>query len=177
MKKYIGGIIYKSRKSRKLTQDEFGEIYGVSGPAIFKFEKGYVRPSLKLWLKIAADLETPERWAVLVWLKSSLPEKYKDFVELKWSEAQEVGTAARPKTKRHADYRKCKTRDSMIEAARGDASTPAALLEFLEDDEMWALYKPSGKEVNGLIDNFANLGRGSKPLYRQALGVLRGFTA
>lgn len=48
MKKYIGGIIYKSRKSRKLTQDEFGEIYGVSGPAIFKFEKGYVRPSLKL---------------------------------------------------------------------------------------------------------------------------------
>lgn len=29
----------------------------------FKFEKGYVTPTLKLWLKIAADIDVPEREA------------------------------------------------------------------------------------------------------------------
>ena len=52
---------------------------GVSGPAIFKFEKNYVKPSLELWLKIARDCGLEERQAVLLWVKAKLPEQYHDF--------------------------------------------------------------------------------------------------
>ena len=55
MKNYLGTIIFNSRQDEDLTQDQYGSRYGVSGPAIFKFEKGYVKPSLELWLKMAKD--------------------------------------------------------------------------------------------------------------------------
>ena len=38
----IGTKITELRKTLGLTQDQFGVRYGVSGPAVFKFEKGFV---------------------------------------------------------------------------------------------------------------------------------------
>lgn len=78
----LGEVIYKQRMALDLTQDEFGQRYAISGPAIFKFEKGYVRPSLGLWLRMSADAELSERRAVLLWLKSKLPEQYRQYVDL-----------------------------------------------------------------------------------------------
>lgn len=175
MKKMIGNIIYKARKDRRLTQDEFGGKYNVSGPAIFKFEKGYVRPSIGLWMKIATDLELSEKWAILLWLKSTVPKKYQDFIELQWADGPATGAKrGRPSPKR-ADYRKCRDRSKTLEVAREDESMPRALREFLEDDEMWAVYKPTGTEINGLIDNLSDLGRGTKSLYSDGLQVYRLF--
>ena len=57
MKNYLGDIIFEYRKKVNLTQDQYGSKYRVSGPAVFKFEKGYVKPSLELWLKMAAEME------------------------------------------------------------------------------------------------------------------------
>ena len=81
-KNYLGDIIYRNRISRDLTQDEFGSRYNISGPAVFKFEKGYVRPSLELWLSMSRDAEISQRRAVLLWLKSKLPAAYQEYVEL-----------------------------------------------------------------------------------------------
>ena len=82
MKNYLGEIIYNNRQKEDLTQDQYGARYSVSGPAIFKFEKGYVKPSLDLWLKMAADSGLSERRAVLLWVKSKLPEEYQEYIEL-----------------------------------------------------------------------------------------------
>lgn len=78
----LGEIIHKHRTQIDVPQDQYGAKYGVSGPGIFKYEKGYIRPSLKVWMPMAADAGVPERRAVLVWLKWGLPEKYQEYVEL-----------------------------------------------------------------------------------------------
>ena len=57
MKKDLGDIIYKHRLDIDLTQDQYGATYNVSGPAIFKFEKGYVRPSFVRPLNLTKDSE------------------------------------------------------------------------------------------------------------------------
>ena len=80
--KALGDIINKTRKALSMTQDEYGARHNVSGPAVFKFERGYVRPSLPLWLAMAADADLSERRAVLLWLRSKLPQKYQRYVEL-----------------------------------------------------------------------------------------------
>lgn len=175
MKKMIGEIIYKARKDRRLTQDEFGGEYNVSGPAIFKFEKGYVRPSIGLWMRIATDLELSEKWAILLWLKSTVPQKYQDFIELQWADAPGPGAKRGASASKRADYRKCRIRSRTLEVAREDQCMPRALLEFLEDDELWAVYKPTGAEINGLIDRLTDLGRGTKSLYADGLQVYRLF--
>ena len=81
-RKILAGTILKSRLAIGLTQDQFGQRYEVSGPAIFKFEKGFIRPSLKLWLRIAQDAELTERRAVLLWSHSRLPAEYQQYVDL-----------------------------------------------------------------------------------------------
>jgi len=68
------------RKSQNLTQIDLAERYGVSGPAIFKFEKGFVTPSLKLWLKIASNIGIPDKEAVLIWVKEKLPTRMKGLI-------------------------------------------------------------------------------------------------
>lgn len=179
MKNYLGEIIYRNRLSLDLTQDEYGSRYSVSGPAIFKFEKGYVRPSLELWLKMAHDAEINERRAVLLWLKSKLPEPYQDYVELQSAAAAESGGAygKGKKGKRgKADYSRFEDRGAMAEAASKDKTLPKGLRDLLDDDELWSLYKPTGHELNMLRDMFAPLGRGSKPAFREALRLIREFT-
>lgn len=175
MHRFIGDIIQKHRRGTGMTQDEYGNRHGVSGPAIFKFEKGYVRPSLELWMRIAADAGLSPPWAVRIWLKDSLPEKYKEYVELQGAPGQDQPRATDPAALERADYTRCTSRETMISVARADRSLTPALREFIEDPELWALYKPRGSEINLLHDIFSPLGTGSKDLYREALYALRLF--
>lgn len=177
MRKFIGEIVSKSRRSKKLTQDEFGKLYSVSGPAIFKFEKGYVRPSLDLWLRMASDSGVTEKTAVLIWLKATLPPKYQDLVELQGAARSTSKGGKGTRKLKAADYSQCEDRAQILEKAEKDANFPATLIGFIEDNELWALYQPDGKEINLLLETFAGLGAGSKELYREAIAVLRAFTS
>lgn len=179
MKNYLGDIIYRSRLAQDLTQDEYGAKYSVSGPAIFKFEKGYVRPSLELWLSMARDSDLSDRRSVLLWLKSKLPAKYQDYVELQSAAVAEKEAAYGRGTKKKKgaiDYSKMETRDDMQESASRDKGLPKGLSDLLNDDELWSLYKPTGHEVNLLRDMFGPLGKGKKTAYREALRLIREFT-
>lgn len=175
---YIGEIIYQSRMNLDLTQDEFGSRYSVSGPAVFKFEKGYVRPSLDLWLQMAEDAGIPERRSVLLWLKSKLPAKYQEYVELQGAVAAESssGYGKKKKGAKGIDYSKYEEREEMREAAAKDKDLPKSLREMLDDDELWSLYKPTGHEINMLRDIFGPMGKGTKAAYREALRLIREFT-
>ena len=80
--KTLADTVYESRLAMGLTQAELGRRYDVTGPAIFKFEKGFVRPSLKLWLRIAQDADLTERRAVLMWIQTKVPQEYQQYVDL-----------------------------------------------------------------------------------------------
>lgn len=179
MDNLLGEIIFRSRRATDLTQDEYGAKYNVSGPAIFKFEKGFVRPSLDLWLQMAKDADVTERRAVLLWLKSKLPVKYQGYIELPGGTgAEETGgqTRSRRSTKAAQDYASYDSRAAMREAASRDKSLSKGLLDLLHDDDLWAQFKPTGHEVNLVRDMFGPLGRGSKTAYREALRLVREFT-
>ncbi|GEM_PF-493141 len=179
MKSYLGEIIYDHRRSLDLTQDEYGSRYGISGPAVFKFEKGFVRPSLELWLRMAADAGVPERRAVLLWLKSKLPERLQDYVELFGLPAMPKARGGKAPAKRKdeiVNYAAFESREEMRAAAERDKTLPKGLRDLLDDPELWALYKPTGHEINMLRDIFGPLGRGSREAYREALRLIREFT-
>lgn len=175
MLKSLGDTIYKSRLDLDLTQDEFGARYSVSGPAIFKFEKGYVRPSLALWLRIADETPLTERRAVIMWLRSKLPKQYQNYLEL--------GKGADPsrlieknlKAKASIDYALIENRDLVRETIKRDRTLPKHLAALLKDDDIWELFKPTGHEINLLRDMFGPLGKGSKAAYREALFLVRAF--
>ena len=169
--KTLADTIYKSRLAMGLTQDELGQRYDVTGPAIFKFEKGFVRPSLKLWLRIAQDADLTERRAVLMWIQTKLPQEYQQYVDLAASPND------RPRTKRGLiDYSQFETREAMHAAAAKDTKLPKPLRDLLADDELWTLYKPTGHEINLLRDLFSPLGKGSRDAFREALRLIREFT-
>ena len=174
MKNYLGEQIQAHRDVSGMTQDQFGAKYGVSGPAIFKFEKGYVKPSLELWLRMAKDFEISERKAVLMWVKSKLPEEYQDFIDLT-NEGLGGEGDRRSGDSNARDYSQMTDREEMKTLAKKDASLPRALRDLLADDELWAVYKPSGREVNLLRDTFGRLGKGTKSSYREALRLIREF--
>lgn len=177
MKNYLGEIIYQSRVENDLTQDQYGSKYNVSGPAIFKFEKGYVRPSLDLWLRMSLDAGISERRAVLLWLKSRLPDQYQDYVELQSAAVAESDKDYKGKKKEgKTDYSKIEGREGIRAATDKDKLLPKGLRELLTDDELWSLYKPTGHEINMLRDIFGPLGRGTKHAYREALRLIREFT-
>jgi DNA-binding XRE family transcriptional regulator len=175
MKNYLGDIIYNARQQDNLTQDQYGAKYNVSGPAIFKFEKGYVKPSLELWLKMAADAGISQRRAVLLWVKSKLPDEFQEYIELQSAAVAESEVEYAKKKGKKLDYSKFETREQMRELLDKDKSMPKGLRELLEDDELWALYKPTGHEINMLRDIFGPLGRGSKNAFREALRLVREF--
>lgn len=175
MKNYLGEIIYNSRQKENLTQDQYGARYNVSGPAIFKFEKGYVKPSLDLWLKMAADAGLSERRSVLLWVKSKLPDEYQEYIELQSAAVAESEAEYAKKKGKKPDYSKFEAREQMREQTEKDKSIPKGLKELLDDDELWALYKPTGHEINLMRDLFGPLGRGSKTAYREALRLIREF--
>lgn len=174
MKNILGTRILEYRESFGLTQDQFGSKYSVSGPAIFKFEKGYVKPSLELWLKIARDFGLNDRRAVLLWIKAKLPEKHQKYVELS-SGVQEDETDYGD-AQHDLDYSTFDDREAMRAAALKDDGVPRGLKGILRDDEVWSLFKPTGEEINQLRDVFGGMGDGSASLYRQALLLVREFT-
>lgn len=177
MPNIIGEAIYENRINQGLTQDQFGSKYDISGPAVFKFEKGYVKPSLDLWIKMSADFKIPEKTAVLMWLKSRLPEKYQGLIQIKNPQAEaDLPTAVRP-SPRAVDYTKFEDRKEMRKVSMNDRNLPKKLREFLKDDEIWVIYKPDGDEINFLRDAFGRLGQGSVDAFREALRAVRAFKA
>ncbi len=176
MSKLLGEKIYKNRSTQGLTQDQFGAKYNVSGPAIFKFEKGYVKPSLNLWLRMAKDLGIPEKRAVLMWVKSKLPEEYRDVIHI--PEETEIGeeeVTYRPAPGK-IDYSRFSDPEKLRKAVLKDRKFPRELKRFLKQPRVWELHKPTGKEINILRDTFAPLGKGSVDAYRQALLLIRMFS-
>jgi len=170
MRGEIGTLISKSRAQSGLTQDQFGRKYNVSGPAIFKFEKGYVKPSLDLWLQMAKDAGVDEQTAVLMWARAKLPRKYQSFIDVDSPVAKDA--EGKPKAK------KVEPIDDPEEARKAilaDRTAPKGLKRLLKDEDLWALYKPSGHELHILRTTFSNLGDGSKASYREALRLVREF--
>ena len=172
----LGEVIYKNRMDRNLTQDEYGSRYSVSGPAIFKFEKGYVRPSLELWLQIARDSSIPERRAVLMWLRAKLPREYQDYIEMPAEGSHRPARTRENKKDGRTDYASFEEHTRMRSTAVKDKSLPKGLRELLDDDELWTLYKPTGHEINMLREMFSSLGEGSKNSYREGLRLVREFS-
>lgn len=176
MENILGEIVYQSRQKFDLTQDQYGAKYSISGPAVFKFEKGFVRPSLELWLQMAKDAEVPERRAVILWLKAKLPKQYQAYLEVAEGPAKAKRGSNSTGAKGQADYSAYEDREAMREAAIKDKSLPKPLQDLLNDDEVWSLTKPTGHEINLLREMFGPLGKGSASTYREALRLVREFT-
>ncbi|NUP88551.1 MAG: helix-turn-helix transcriptional regulator [Candidatus Sumerlaeia bacterium] len=169
-------MIYEKRIALGLTQDQFGAKYDVSGPAIFKFEKGYVNPSLKLWMRMAADFDLSEGVAVLLWAKAKLPTEYQELIDLKGGVKVKESEAAYRTGGKKNDFSRIMNRDKLRAAILEDTSLPQGLRAFLKDEEVWTIYKPTGREVNMLRDFYGRFGDGTKGKYREALRALREFT-
>ena len=174
MDNILGDEIYEARISQGLTQDQFGKVYSVSGPAIFKFEKGYVKPSFRLWLLMAKDFKIPEKKSVLMWIKSRLPSEYQNLIDLREMGAEEGETCG--ESDKPVDFSRLSDRDELRKQALEDPLLPKGLKAMVKDDEIWAIYKPTGHEVNILRDGFSRFGKGSNALYREALRLVREFS-
>ena len=172
MRSEIGTLIAKSRQDAGLTQDQFGRKYNVSGPAIFKFEKGYVRPSLDLWLMMARDMELSEQQAVLMWVRGKLPRKYQHLIDVETPKAVKEAQK-KYKTRKTKSNDPDELRKSILE----DRNAPSGLKRLLKDEDLWALYKPQVHELELLANTFGEMGHGSKSSYREALRLVREFTA
>jgi len=173
MENILGSRIAESREKLGLTQDQFGARYGVSGPAVFKFEKGYVKPSLDLWLKMAQECGIAEKKAVLMWLKAKLPREYQSYIDLSGAAISEpaatYGTQERPNYARIGDPRELRQR------LQADPTLPDGIKAMLQDDEFWALYRPSGEEIQLLIEKFGNYREAKEALFRDAIRMTRAF--
>ncbi len=166
----IGEIIRDYRAKQRLTQDELGHKYNTSGPGIFKFERGYIRPNLTLWLRMSQDIGIPERKAVLMHVRSRLPNDLQSIID----------PDSKPKARKRSvkglkDYKSISGAKELKAAARRDTGLPKALRDLLAEDSLWKSFKPTGKEIETLRDKFGSLGRGSKNSYREALRLIRGF--
>jgi DNA-binding XRE family transcriptional regulator len=170
----LGSRIGDSRTKMSLTQDQFGARYGVSGPAIFKFEKGYVKPSLELWLKMARDCDIPEKKAVLMWVKAKLPQEYQSFIDLSGITVSEPAVAYGTGESR-GNYSRISDARELRQRLAGDDSLPKGMKGLLADDEFWALYRPNGAEMQLLIEKFGNYQEAKEPLFRDAVRVIREF--
>ena len=171
MENILGNRIADLRSGMGVTQDQFGARYGVSGPAIFKFEKGYAKPSLDLWLKIARDCEISEKKAVLLWVKAKLPAEHQSYVDLSAAGVSE------PIAEREQQVRYDYTNITDPVALRGRLSSnpalPRGIKELLANDEFWALYQPTGQEVQSLVEKFGSYAYAEMWLFRDAFRLLR----
>jgi transcriptional regulator with XRE-family HTH domain len=171
----LGKLIYERRIAEGLTQDQFGSRYDVSGPAIFKFEKGFVNPSFRLWMTMAADFDIGEPIAVLLWAKAKLPPEYQELLEVKGAKIKESEVLYKSGLK-STDFSRMMNRDKLRKAVLEEKSLARGLKAFVKDDEIWKIYKPTGREINLLRDFFGKFGEGTKGKYREALRLLREFT-
>jgi DNA-binding XRE family transcriptional regulator len=175
MSTLLGKLIYERRLELGLTQDQFGSQYGVSGPAIFKFEKGYVNPSFKLWMRMAADFELSEGLAVLLWAKAKIPPEYQEMIELKGAKVKETEVIYRTGQKK-VDFSRIMNREKLRKAILEDRTLPAGLLSLVRDNAIWEIYQPTGREINLMRETYGKFGDGTKAKFREALLLLRSFT-
>ena len=171
MKNEIGALIAKDRENLELTQDQYGRKYDVSGPAIFKFERSYVKPSLDLWLKISKGMGMKEQKAVLMWVRAKLPRKYQSFIDI---DVKAVAESA-PKYGKGAKKKTKKEPDAVRKEILADRNAPKGLKSLLRDNDIWSLYKPETAELELLNTVFGQLGNGKKSSYREALRLVREF--
>jgi DNA-binding XRE family transcriptional regulator len=164
MGKIIAEHIMRYRKRLKVTQDQLASEFNVTGPAIFKFEKGYVLPSLRLWLKLAERIGIERRQAVLMWAKDKLPDKFQDFILLEGNKG--------PKRSGFAQH---KTTAKLRAAIAKDKWLPSGLTDLAKSNALWAMYKPTGKEIDLLRDIFSKLGEGTDRDFRDGLRIVREF--
>ena len=169
----IGRRIYEARMRANLIHDPYGKIYEVSGPAIFKFEKSKVRPSLEKWLPMAKDTGLSECQAVLIWIRERLPEEVREYLDITIVMKEDEETYGK---KNKGLYTMVKDAKKLRTMAQGDTSLPAGLRDLLADNELWALYKPMGHEIQALKTMFSGLGVGTKEMYREALRLVRKFS-
>ena len=143
----LGSRIMDYRKEHDLTQTDLAVRFDVSGPAIFKFEKGFVTPSLRLWLKMAANLGIPEKEAVLVWVREKLPQKMRSIVDetsILDVRGLRADLLALPPS---ADVHK-KIRDTLNE----NPDLSPVLKAFAATPGLWDVLKPTVKEALFLIE-------------------------
>ncbi|MCX7016792.1 MAG: helix-turn-helix transcriptional regulator [Candidatus Sumerlaeota bacterium] len=165
----IAQRIYRHRKKLKLTQDELGSRYSISGPAVFKFEKGYVVPSLDLWLRLAEDMNIDKKTAVLMHVQDKLPEPYKAYCD--WESLAGEGG----KGPEYEDFTRYRKEEDLRQAVAGNQWLPAGLCELAQSKQTWTLYRPTAPEVNILRDIFAPLGEGTLRDFCDALRLVREF--
>jgi len=168
----IGRRIFDVRKNSKLTQDEYGKRYDISGPAVFKFEKGKVKPSLELWLRMAKDMGIPEGRAVLLWSREKLPERYREYIDLTTMAREDDAEYG---SKKKFDYTTARDTKAVKKMVAEDPALPAGIRELMEDQEIVSLFKPTGQEIHLLKKIFGTIGGSSKELYVKALWLLREF--
>ena len=161
----LGARIMKFRKSHNLTQADLAERYKVSGPAIFKFEKGFVTPSLKLWQVIASDMGIPEKEAVLIWVKEKLPARFHSLVRSKPS--FDVTTLRKELESKGKDQKE------MRETILGNPEISPSLKKFVGNNEMWSIFKPTSKELLFLVDLDKTFPLISLLQFREAMIVAR----
>lgn len=164
----LGSRIFKFRKGNKLTQMDLAERYKVSGPAIFKFEKGFVTPSLKLWLIIAADMGIPEKEAVLLWIKEKVPKKFHFLIQTN----QNLDVSALEKELKEASKQDDSLR-IMREVILNNPEISPSLKKFVGNKEMWGIFKPNCDELTFLIELDNNYPRITLAQFREAMIVAR----
>jgi len=158
----------RHRKKLKLTQDELGARYSISGPAVFKFEKGYVVPSLDLWLRLATDMNIDRRAAVLMHVQDKLPEPYKEYAN--WESLVSEKDARGPE---YEDFTRYKQPEQLRQAIIKNQWLPAGLTELAQSLALWVLYRPTGPEINILRDIFTPLGEGAARDFCDGLRLVR----
>ncbi len=163
MSRLISQLVLRFRKKLGETQDQFGVRYGVTGPAIYKLEKGYILPKISTWLRMANDMGIPPRRAVLIWVRNHLPKQLRDGLGVK-----------KPPVTKKTKFSHIKNNVRLREALAADTSVPPGLVKFAESDE-WTLYSPTGEEIDLLFDIFGATHGASIRTVREALQLLREF--
>ncbi|NQU45143.1 helix-turn-helix transcriptional regulator [bacterium] len=146
----VGSRIMDFRKRSKLTQADLANRYGISGPAVFKFEKGFVIPSLKLWQKMAADMDIPEKEAILLWVREKLPVRMQNLVR----ETAPLDIEGLRKQLEVASNgaKGAKSSEAMRQAILDCPEITPSLKSFVNAKEIWDILKPTLKEIIFLIE-------------------------
>lgn len=168
----LGARIMRFRKEHELTQSDLANRYKVSGPAIFKFEKGFVTPSLKLWQTIAADMGIPEREAVLVWAREKLPERMHGLVQ---EEVRvDLSGLCERLTLAEAEGKGCEAlRTLLLE----DHDLSPAVKKFATHPRFWKIIQPTARELVFVIELDEQRPRMRPDQIRDALLLAREIAA
>ncbi|MBN1518121.1 helix-turn-helix transcriptional regulator [Candidatus Sumerlaeota bacterium] len=172
MESHLASRIKILRQRNALTQDQFGAKYNVSGPAVYKFEKGYVHPSLKLWLRFALDCGLSEKQTILLWIKSKLPERYREHIAI-----DDEGRLLKEDCQEDLPaYLHRMDRKQMREAIAQAEDLPRGLRELLlQDDELWRVFQPTGFEIYSVAEKFGMYPDAPPSAFADALRNIRIF--